>query len=95
MLRHIVLIRVNDAATSERVQQLKEALASLPAPGRVNFSMGPDLGLRPGNVDVALVADFEDAASFLAYDEDPAHIRIRRELIAPIAASIERCQYEP
>ncbi len=62
-------------------------------PGRTAFTMGPDLGLRPGNYDVAIVADFDDVDSYQAYDTDPDHDRIRRELIAPISERMERCQF--
>jgi stress responsive alpha/beta barrel protein len=94
MLRHIVLIRLNQAATPEAVQQIHAALDGLDAPGRTSFTMGPDLGLGPGNMDVAIVADFEDARAFGVYDADPAHDRIRQEMIGPVAERLERCQFE-
>ncbi|HEX3425072.1 MAG TPA: Dabb family protein [Acidimicrobiales bacterium] len=94
MIRHILLIRCNDATTPEVVAQIQAALKALPCPGRLSFSMGPDLGLRPGNMDLAMVADFADAASYTAYDQDEEHGRIRRELIGPIAERVERCQFE-
>ena len=94
MLRHIVLFRLNASATPARVEEIRSALAGLACPGRESFTMGPDLGLRPGNMDLALVADFTDLAAFAAYDRDPEHDRIRRELIAPVAERLERCQFE-
>ncbi|MGH9126127.1 MAG: Dabb family protein [Acidimicrobiales bacterium] len=93
MIRHIVLMATNEASTPEAVAEVRAALATLDAPGRASFTMGPDLGLRPGNFDVALVADFEDEAAFLAYDADTEHDRIRREMIAPITVRLERCQF--
>jgi hypothetical protein len=56
--------------------------------------MGTDLGLRPGNLDLALVADFESVEAFTAYDQDEEHGRIRRDLVAPVTDRIERCQFE-
>jgi len=94
MIRHIVLIRLNQAATPEAVQQIHAALHALDAPGRTSFTMGPDLGLLPGNMDVAIVTDFTDAEAFGAYDTDPAHNRIRQEMIGPVAERLERCQFE-
>lgn len=94
MLRHIVLFRLNDRGSAERVQEVRAALSQLDCPGRVAFTMGSDLGLREGNLDVAMVADFTDLAAYRAYDADPEHDRIRRELIAPIAERLERCQFE-
>lgn len=93
MIRHIVLFRLNQTATPERVEQIRAQLAALPCPGRTSFTMGPDLALRAGTMDVALVADFTDVDAFRAYDADPEHDRIRRELIAPIAERLERCQF--
>jgi hypothetical protein len=94
MIRHIVALRLNGSATPERVARIRSELAALDVPGRVAFTMGPDLGLRAGNLDLALVADFDDVESYRAYDADPEHDRIRRELIAPIAERVERCQFE-
>jgi hypothetical protein len=94
VIRHVILIRVNPSATPERIEAVRAALAGLASPGRTGFTMGPDLGLRPGNMDLAMVADFDDTESYRAYDQDPEHARIRQDLIAPISAGIERCQFE-
>jgi hypothetical protein len=94
MIRHVILVGVNSTATPERLARLRSELAALDCPGRTAFSMGPDLGLAPGNLDLAMVADFEDREAFEAYNRDPEHDRIRRELIAPIAERVERCQFE-
>jgi hypothetical protein len=93
VIRHIVLIRTNEHATAERIERIREELAALVVPGRFNFTMGTDLGLRDDNMNIAIVADFDDIASYQAYAVDPAHDRIRTELIAPIAAHLERCQF--
>ncbi|MDQ6614610.1 MAG: Dabb family protein [Actinomycetota bacterium] len=94
MIRHVVLLRLNDSATAERVEHIRAALARLVSPGRISFTMGPDRRLRPDNMDVAIVADFQDVDAYLAYDSDPDHDRIRRELIGPITERLERCQFE-
>jgi Stress responsive A/B Barrel Domain len=94
MIRHIVGFRLNASASPEHVERIRSELAGLACPGRVAFSMGTDLGLRPGNLDLALVADFIDLAAFRAYDQDPEHNRIRQELIAPVTDRIERIQFE-
>jgi hypothetical protein len=93
MIRHVVMFRLNESATPEAVECIRAALAALPAPGRTAFTMGPDLGLHPANMDVALVADFEDADAFAAYNVDPEHDRIRKDLIAPVTERLERCQF--
>jgi Stress responsive A/B Barrel Domain len=94
VIRHIVLIQLNDTATPEAVEGIHDALTALVAPGRTSFTMGADLGLRPGNMDVAIVADFEDAEAFGAYDRDAAHDQIRRKMIAPVSSRLERCQFQ-
>jgi len=94
VIRHIVLARFNQSATPAAVEDIRAALAGLAGPGRTSFTMGPDLGLRPGNMDLAIVADFIDTDAYAAYDTDPEHDRIRRELIAPIVERLERCQFE-
>lgn len=94
MIRHIVAFRLNAQATPERVEHIRAELAGLDCPGRVAFTMGRDLGLRPGNLDLAIVADFVDTDAFVAYDTDAEHDRVRRDLIAPVVERTERCQFE-
>lgn len=93
MIRHVVLIRYRSPVPAQQVDDIRAALDALPAPGRITLSMGVDLGLRDGNMDLAIVADFVDEDSYRTYDRDPAHERIRREMIAPIAERMERCQF--
>jgi hypothetical protein len=94
VIRHVVLFRLNESATTERVAQICSELTGLACLGGTAFTVGADLGLRPGTMDLAVVADFESVEAFTAYDQDAEHDRIRRELIAPIAERIERCQFE-
>ena len=94
MIRHVVLLQLNSGATAEKIAVIASELAAIDFPGRIGFTMGSDLGLRPGNMDVAIEADFASREAYAAYDVYPEHDRIRRELIAPITQRIERCQYE-
>jgi hypothetical protein len=89
-----VLFRLNESATPERVAQICSELAGLNCPGRTAFTIGTDLGLRPDNMNLALVADFDSVEAFAAYDQDDEHGRIRRDLVAPVTDQIERCQFE-
>ncbi len=86
MIRHTVVFRFAEGTPAERVQAIREALMGLP--GRVpevrSFSCGGDLGLREGNADFAIVAEFDDEDGWRAYQDDPEHQRIIRELIAPV-----------
>jgi len=86
LIRHTVVFRFAEGTPAERVQAIREALMGLP--GRVpevrSFSCGGDLGLREGNADFAIVAEFDDEDGWRAYQDDPEHQRIIRELIAPV-----------
>jgi Stress responsive A/B Barrel Domain len=46
------------------------------------------------NFDFAVVADFEDAASYLAYRDHPAHRAVINECITPIRQDRASVQYE-
>jgi hypothetical protein len=93
VVRNVVLIKLRPGATDDEVERVVTAFRALPVGGLVSMTIGRDAGLRDGNADLAIVADLEDEASYRAYDADGEHNRIRRELVAPIAASVERCQF--
>jgi|SRR5579862_104829 len=93
MVRNVVLIRCKPGTTREQIAGIEAALLAIDFPERTNFSMGEDLGLRDGNMSLAILADFSDEDAYRRFDADEEHNRVRRELIAPIALGIERCQY--
>jgi hypothetical protein len=93
MVRNVVLIRCKPGIGSEQIEALEAALRAIDFPERTNFSMGEDLGLRDGNMSLAIVADFSDEDAYRRFDAEEEHNRVRRELLAPIAESVERCQY--
>jgi hypothetical protein len=57
------------------------------------MASGFDLGLREGNANYAITVDLADEDAYRVYDLDEEHNRIRREMFAPISASIERIQF--
>ncbi len=69
------------------------ALRGVSTGGMLALTVGRDAGLRDGNAELGIVADFADEAAYRAYDEDAEHNRIRRELLAPILDHAERCQF--
>jgi hypothetical protein len=75
----------------ERVAEILAQLKAIPFAGLTGMTIGVDAGLREGNAGAAVVSDFEDEASYRAYDADAEHNRVRREL-APMVDHIERCQ---
>ena len=93
MVRNVVLIRCKPETSSEQIAELEAALRAIDFPERSNFSMGEDLGLREGNMSVAILADFVDEDAYRRFDADEEHNRGRRELIAPMAETVVRCQF--
>lgn len=93
MIRNVVVTKVKPGTTPDQVERAVNALLALQIPGVINISCGADAGLREGNADMAVVVDLEDEEAYRAYDADPEHNRIRREIIAPIAERVDRVQF--
>jgi hypothetical protein len=97
MLRHVVLFAWNREASDHQKQRVTEELRTLPPlmSGLRAFHVGPDAGVVEGsNYDFALVADFDDAQSYLAYRGHPAHRAIIEQVINPITEKRVAVQYE-
>jgi Stress responsive A/B Barrel Domain len=58
------------------------------------FAVGDDVGLREGNADTALVADFPDAEAYQRYAQHPVHQAIIDEHVRPHLAARSAVQYE-
>lgn len=96
MIRHVVVFTWDDEMTDEMEQQLAAELTAL-APrlaGMRSYHAGPDIGAAEGNYDFAVVADFDDLASYLAYRDHPHHQEIVGRLSRPHATSRAAVQYE-
>jgi hypothetical protein len=96
MIRHVVMFTWNAEATPEQKQRVQTELRTLPPlmTGLRAYHCGPDAGLVAGNYDFAVVADFEDTASYLAYRDHPAHLAVIKECITPIRADRASVQFE-
>jgi hypothetical protein len=86
MLRHIAVFRWKAGTTDEQVDAIERGLTALRGrlPMLRAYAFGRDQGLRGGNADFAVVADFDDEDGWRAYTEDPEHRRVIEELIAPV-----------
>jgi hypothetical protein len=93
MVRNVVMIRFKPGTPEAQIDAVQVALEGLDFPERTNLSIGRDARLREGNMDFVAMADFPDEDSYRRFDADEEHNRVRRELIAPIAESVDRCQY--
>lgn len=94
MIRNVVVARLRPDATREDAEQGLTAMKALQIDGLLDMKVGRDAGLREGNWDLAITADFADAAAYQRYDADEEHNRIRREIFAVICAEIVRIQFE-
>jgi hypothetical protein len=94
VIRNVVVGRLKHGVAPEEVEPALQALRDLKVAG-VDFTLvaGVDLGLRDGSASYALTCDLVDEDAYRVYDADPEHNRIRREMFAPLSASIERVQF--
>jgi len=96
MIRHVVLFTWDDEMTDEMERQFAAELTAL-APklaGLRAYHAGPDRGLVEGNFDFAVVADFDDSASYLAYRDHPEHQDIIARFSRPHTQRRAAVQYE-
>lgn len=95
MIRHHVLITLNDDATDVADEIVAELAAYAPTCDTVrDYKVGRDLGLAPGTATVAVVAEFDDIDGYQFYAGDAGHVEIIERLIKPNAAGLVRAQTE-
>jgi stress responsive alpha/beta barrel protein len=96
MLRHVNLLTWKGGTTETGIEALGAELVKMrdEIPEVRDLSFGPDLGLMEGNVDYAIVEDFDDAEAFRRYTAHPAHARMVTEFLRPILASRQAIQFE-
>lgn len=95
-VRHVVCFTWAPDAPPDAVAATEAALRALP--GHIReiraFTIGRDLGLGPSTSDLALVADFDDAAAWQRYQDHPEHQRVVVEHVRPILATRAAVQFE-
>jgi hypothetical protein len=96
MIRHVSCFAWAAEATAAQRQRAAAELRALPPlmRGLRAYHFGADAGLAEGNYDFAVVADFEDTESYLAYRDHPAHRAIVEEVIKPITRHRAAVQYQ-
>ncbi len=96
MLRHVVLFRLNEDAPDGTVQSLQDSLSRLAQsiPDISSYCFGADLGLRDGNFDLAVVADFADRQAFKRYVDHPDHQAFIADQLQPVLAERVALQFE-
>jgi hypothetical protein len=95
VFRHVVLLRWKSDATEEARAGARDGISALPSAIDVirAYSVGEDVGETGGNYDLAIVADFDDAAGYERYRDHPEHVRVITELVRPILDSRAALQY--
>ena len=96
MLRHIALFRLKPDAPADARQSLEEGLFLLAQTIDVieSYDYGADLGLREGNFDFAVVADFRDADAFRAYVDHPDHQAFLEQRLRPVLEERVSIQFD-
>jgi hypothetical protein len=96
MIRHVVLMAWNETATPEKVHLVIDELTALrpQLSGLRDYHAGSDAGINDANYDFAVVADFDDTDSYIAYRDNPGHRDIINRLIGPMLAERVAVQYE-
>jgi hypothetical protein len=96
MFRHTVLFVWKQEATEDQKAEAAAQIATLPTlvPTIRGFASGTDAGVNDDNYDFAVTVDFDDAAGYLAYRDDPRHREIVAKYISPIIVERAAVQYE-
>lgn len=96
MITHTVVFRLKDDTTTEQAAEMLRRLRELPTliPGLDDYHPGADLGLRPGNAEIGLVARFADADAFAAYATHPHHVAFIEQCVTPWVATRLGLQFE-
>ena len=96
MIRHIAMFRFLPGTTDDQVRQLADGLRRLPGliPEISAYRVGPDVALRDGNWDFAVVADFDGADEWRVYATHPSHLEAIAQWVTPIVSERASIQYE-
>jgi hypothetical protein len=92
MIRNVVMVKLKSDHDAAAVATVQDSFRALDPPGCVAYTLGDDLGLKDGGWSFAIVADFQDEASYRRYDADAEHNRLRAEL-TPHVEQLGRVQF--
>jgi hypothetical protein len=95
-LLHVNLFAWKEGTTEADIEALGGELVRIrdEIPELTDLVFGPDLGLMDGNVDFAVIEEFDDIDAFHRYLAHPAHGRMVKEFVAPMLASRTAVQLE-
>ena len=92
VIRHVSVFRLRPGVTDPQVEELIATLRDMEISDAPVPIVRRDAGLREGNLDVLFMCDFADVEGYRRWDTDPEHIRIRREVVAPLVEQVDRIQ---
>ncbi len=86
MFQHVVLYRLKQGVTLERVRAAREALAALieTLPGVEHFSVVQNVSVDNGGYTLALLSLFENRRAYEIFHRHPERKRVWRELLDPV-----------
>jgi len=93
LITHIYVAKLKPGTSDAQVVDWLDAIRRLKIDGMLELACGVDLGLREGNYDVAITADFVDAEAWHRYNDDKLHNEIRAEHAKPIVEDQRRVQF--
>ena len=96
MLRHVALFRFKPETTNDQIEAAVLALSTLPDQIDVlrKFRFGSDVGITEGAWDFAVVAVLDNTDDYVVYRDDPAHVAVLRDYLAPLISEAARIQFE-
>jgi len=96
MVRHVAMFTFKKDAPADTAARLEEGLFLLAQTITeiAAYTYGADLGLREGNYDFAVVADFQNADDFKTYAAHPDHLAFIKDRVTPVIAERVAIQFD-
>ncbi len=94
MITHVFVAKLDPQPPAGVMSSWLGDLSRLRIEGMQRLVAGRDLGLREGNWDFAVAADFEDVDAYKRFADDPDHKAISAKYRAKFASAVGRVQYE-
>jgi Stress responsive A/B Barrel Domain len=96
MIMNVTTFKWLPGTTDDQVAALTRALDTFAAlvPQLRSYRHGPNLRLRPGTVDYAVVSTLDAAEDLACYLDHPEHLRIGAEILKPMLESRQAVQME-
>lgn len=87
MLRHVVLLKLQEGYSEETLKEISADLDALPdqISEIISFKHGKDAGVVPDTFDYAVTAEFASSEDCLAYLAHPAHQAVGGKIVGLIA----------